>query len=91
MTLPPLSIVAFGITFLVGAGGGAGILVVEALVSRRREVPILTVRRREIKYCKHKSNNSERDMCVSFVGGDIGGIARSRRNERHMESYNEIT
>ena len=82
MTLPSPSIAAVSIVSLVGAGGGAGIMAVEALGSRRREAPLLTAMRREIKPYKSKFDKYENDMRTEVVGRNTSGIVRSRRNER---------
>ena len=50
----------------------------------------MTVRRRGIKYHKPESEKSKSDMRTRVIGGDTCGITRSRRNERHMNSYKEI-
>ena len=54
---------------------------------RRREDPLSTVTRREIKSYKSESDKYESDMRTKVVGGNTDKIARSKRNERQMKSY----
>ena len=57
-------------------------MAVKALGSRRREAPLLTAMRREIKPYKSKFDKYENDMHTEVVGRNTSGIVRSRRNER---------
>ena len=86
MTLPPPSAAAISIASLVGARGGAELFAVESSGSRRKEAPLSTVTRREIKSYKYESDKYERNMQMEAVRGNTSGITRSRSNERHMNA-----
>ena len=77
MTLPSPSIDAISIAFLVGMRGGAEIFAVEASGSRRKEAPLSTLTRLEIK---SGSDKYESDLRMEAIRGNTSGIRRSRRN-----------